>query len=77
MSIIIAHFKHSLTDHDSCVADALTDLDNHEILKMASDHVDEQRRVGVFTKCDMIKPESSLARKVSTLTHSRLLECSY
>lgn len=55
------------------MADALTDLDNHEILKLASDHVDKQRLVGVMTKCDMVNPGSSLAKKVGKPIFNRKL----
>ncbi|KAL0938434.1 vacuolar sorting protein vps1 [Colletotrichum truncatum] len=37
-----------------CVADAVTDLSNQEIFKLAASLVDKNRLVGVFTKCDML-----------------------
>ncbi|KAK3180847.1 hypothetical protein K4F52_007805 [Lecanicillium sp. MT-2017a] len=36
-----------------CVADACSDLSNQEIFKLAAQHVDKERLIGVFTKCDL------------------------
>ncbi|KAM5344825.1 hypothetical protein ACJ41O_010687 [Fusarium nematophilum] len=48
-----------------CVADAPTHPDRQKICKLANQHVREpKRRIGVFTKCDMVNDEPDAAKEI-------------
>ncbi len=47
---------------DSCVADAATDLALQDAFKLAGQHVDKTRLVGVFTKCDLLRKADPVRR---------------
>ncbi|KAI0969344.1 vacuolar sorting protein VPS1 [Xylaria arbuscula] len=47
-----------------CVADAVTDLANQGIVHLASRNVTKERCVGVLTKCDMLRDDIEMSRKV-------------
>ncbi|KAF4983038.1 hypothetical protein FZEAL_1463 [Fusarium zealandicum] len=50
-----------------CVSDAPTDFYRQDAFTLATDHVDQQRLVGVFTKCDMIQNEPEAAKEVVSI----------
>ncbi|KAF3811106.1 Interferon-induced GTP-binding protein Mx2 [Colletotrichum gloeosporioides] len=60
-----------------CVADAVTDLANQEIFKMADDLVEQDRFVGVFTKCDLLQDPTvvvELANELGDSSHEHTSE---
>ncbi|CAM1507917.1 Fc.00g047650.m01.CDS01 [Cosmosporella sp. VM-42] len=54
-----------------CVASAPTDLASQEIFKMASENVQKNRLVGVFTKCDMLKHEAEQMEEVVSIASGK------
>lgn len=45
-----------------CVADALDDINNQTVFKLAGEHVDGSRVVGVWTKCDITHRPDMVSR---------------
>ncbi|KAI8186975.1 hypothetical protein KHU50_001208 [Colletotrichum sp. SAR 10_65] len=63
----IADYMNDIDNIVICVADATSDLANQEIFKMASDLVEKERFIGVFTKCDLVQNDTEIVQIASQL----------
>ncbi|KAI8183871.1 hypothetical protein K4K51_013041 [Colletotrichum sp. SAR 10_75] len=63
----IADYMDDLDNIVICVADATSDLANQEIFKMASDLVEKERFIGVFTKCDLVQNATEIVKLAGEL----------